>query len=211
MSSVSKGQSPGRPRAEVSAHTRENLLAAGRICFAESGYRGTRFEEIARRANVTRSAIYHWFDSKADLFAQVHADSIRILMSAYEARAAEHAHWKDKLRSALEANVALAEEHPGLWEVLAMAFAEAARDPELKSLIGRQGEDVTALLRSWLAHGLKVGEIDPSIDLETACGLLESTLFGLAWYRNMIDRPWDWKAMYQLLVRLLDRGLARPA
>ncbi|MBW1886541.1 MAG: TetR/AcrR family transcriptional regulator [Deltaproteobacteria bacterium] len=189
---VATGRRPGRPRAEVSAHTRDDILRAGRICFAANGYRGTSFQRIASQANISRSALYHWFESKPDLFVQVHADSIRIMMDAYRIQAAEHRHWKDKLRSALEANVGLAEEHPGLWEVVAMAFAEAGRDPELDARIGQQGEEITTLFGSWLEQGVEAGEIDPALDLKNVCGLLESTLFGLAWYRSMIRRPWDW-------------------
>ena len=77
-----------------------------------------------------------------------------------------------------------------------------------KGRIGQQGEEITTLFGSWLEQGVEAGEIDPALDLKNVCGLLESALFGLAWYRSMITRTWDWQAMYPLLVRLLDRGLS---
>ncbi|HZT64584.1 MAG TPA: helix-turn-helix domain-containing protein [Acidimicrobiales bacterium] len=46
-------------------------MAAARQLFADQGYAHTNREEVAERAGVTRGALYHHFDSKADLFAAV--------------------------------------------------------------------------------------------------------------------------------------------
>jgi len=62
---------PGRTQAERTASTRGALLRSARELFAERGYAGTGREEIAERAGVTRGALYHHFDSKADVFAAV--------------------------------------------------------------------------------------------------------------------------------------------
>jgi AcrR family transcriptional regulator len=60
-----------RTQAERTAATRSALLRAARDLFAERGYAATGREEIAERAGVTRGALYHHFDSKADVFTAV--------------------------------------------------------------------------------------------------------------------------------------------
>jgi AcrR family transcriptional regulator len=55
-----------------SAATRARLVKAARELFAERPYADVGTEEIVRRANVTRGALYHHFADKRDLFRAVH-------------------------------------------------------------------------------------------------------------------------------------------
>jgi AcrR family transcriptional regulator len=55
-----------------SAATRARLVSAARELFAERPYADVGTEEIVRRANVTRGALYHHFADKRDLFRAVH-------------------------------------------------------------------------------------------------------------------------------------------
>ncbi|MCP4684401.1 MAG: TetR/AcrR family transcriptional regulator [bacterium] len=51
---------------------RAQLLTAARKLFVKKGFRGTTTDEIARRAKLTKGALYHHFESKEDiLFAIV--------------------------------------------------------------------------------------------------------------------------------------------
>jgi AcrR family transcriptional regulator len=61
----------GRTQAQRSEATRTALIAAARELFAERGYGGVGTQEIVRRSGVTRGALYHHFEGKADLFRAV--------------------------------------------------------------------------------------------------------------------------------------------
>lgn len=67
---------------------REQLLRSATELFSEKGYEGTSTEEIARRAGLTKGALYFHFKSKEDmLFAIIqtmedrHRDSIKGLVT----------------------------------------------------------------------------------------------------------------------------------
>ena len=50
---------------------RFEILVAAADCFAERGYAVTSIDDVARRLGATKGRIYHHFQSKADLFAQI--------------------------------------------------------------------------------------------------------------------------------------------
>src|SRR5215218_6448542 len=85
------GAPPRSRKAEQSAATRAALIAAARRLFAERGYAGVGTEEIVRTAGVTRGALYHHFEDKADLFLAVYEEIERELVEQIAAQAASAA------------------------------------------------------------------------------------------------------------------------
>ena len=58
-------------REEYAEATYEALLESAAACFLESGFAATSLDAVAKRARVTKGAIYHHFASKRDLFLAV--------------------------------------------------------------------------------------------------------------------------------------------
>jgi AcrR family transcriptional regulator len=81
------GGGGGRP-AERSTSTRTRLVTAARELFAERPYADVGTEEIVRRAQVTRGALYHHFADKRDLFRAVHSQMEAELVEAIGAQLA---------------------------------------------------------------------------------------------------------------------------
>ena len=50
--------------------TRERIVRTALRVFLAEGYAGASLKEVARAAGVTKGAIYHYFESKEDLFAE---------------------------------------------------------------------------------------------------------------------------------------------
>jgi AcrR family transcriptional regulator len=104
-------------QAERSGATRARLLAAARELFAERGYADVGTEEIVRRAEVTRGALYHHFDDKRDLFRAVHED--------IEARLAE------EIGARIAAEAEAGTDPRELLAIGARAFLDACERPEI--------------------------------------------------------------------------------
>jgi AcrR family transcriptional regulator len=75
-------------KAEQGEATRSALVSAARELFTERGYGGVGTEEIVRRAELTRGALYHHFTDKKDLFRAVHEQIEGEVMEAIGGRMA---------------------------------------------------------------------------------------------------------------------------
>ena len=104
-------------QAEHSQATRARLLAAARPLFAERGYAAVGTEEIVRRAEVTRGALYHHFADKRDLLRAVHEDIEAELAEEIGAKIAAEAEAGTDARAVLELG--------------ARAFLDACERPEI--------------------------------------------------------------------------------
>lgn len=197
----------GRPSAAASAATRARILRAARRAFAARGYARARNREIAEAAGVTSPALYHWFASKADLFAAVHAECLAILLGAYREAAAAPVGCAGRLAAIVRANARLDRAHPGLAAFLALAPVEIARSPELARRVGDAGAEIPALLRAVLEEGVRAGELPADLDLPAAEAMLVAASFGMAWMRDQVGGPARHEAMLEAFARLLEAGL----
>jgi AcrR family transcriptional regulator len=96
--------------------TRAQLIATARSLFGKRGYASVGTEEIVRTAGVTRGALYHHFEGKADLFRAVFEEMERELAEriAHEALA-----------------------HEDVWEAHLAAvelFLDACQEPEVQRI-----------------------------------------------------------------------------
>ena len=64
---------PAALTADEAAERRSKILHAARWCFLNFGFAKTSFEDIAKRANISRTLLYRIFKDKEDLFTSVFA------------------------------------------------------------------------------------------------------------------------------------------
>mgnify|MGYP006447964239 CR=1 FL=1 len=58
-------------KAVIGEQTREEILEAASYYFVENGFEGTSIQNVADRAKVNKSLIYHHFQSKEELWKTV--------------------------------------------------------------------------------------------------------------------------------------------
>src|SRR3954462_3645008 len=108
----------GRPPASNSVATRQRILTVARETFAQLGWDQTTNKDVAEKSGVTSGALYHYFDSKLDIYLATYDD----VQEAIELRLREAMATADtfvgQFRAVLEAAHAMNAEDPSLARFL---------------------------------------------------------------------------------------------
>ena len=165
----------------------EEISAAALELFVERGYAGTRLEDVAARAGVSKGTVYLYFASKEELFKAVVREGLVSPLAEFRSAVLEQ-----YPGSALELLRMLVH---GWWERIGSApisgipkliVAEARNFPEIaKFYIAEVVEPGQAVLEAIVARGVANGEFRPVDPRETGA-LLVAPLLMIALWRNSL-------------------------
>jgi AcrR family transcriptional regulator len=113
---------------------REELLDIGAAMFAEKPYEDVQMEDIAERAGVSRSLLYHHFSSKRDLYVAIFtraSDRFLTRVSHDPLRPLAQ-----QLSAGLEAHIQSFVDHP--FEAVTINRGALSDDPAIQAIISQE-------------------------------------------------------------------------
>ncbi|MEL6985131.1 MAG: TetR/AcrR family transcriptional regulator [Actinomycetota bacterium] len=169
----------GRPPATNSAETRVRILDAARSKFAAHWYESASNRALAEAAGLTTGAIYHYFDSKLDIYTAVYADAREMAYTRFEKAIVGHETFASQLAATLEVAHELNVEDPTLAQFLGSSRVDVARDPILAEAV-RAIETSTPItfFEDLVDLGIETGEIAKA-DRPLLLALLRTIVVGL--------------------------------
>jgi AcrR family transcriptional regulator len=164
------------------------LREAGRL-FARHGYAGTRLEDVAAAAHVTKPIVYRHFGSKKGLYMALlekHRDDLPTFVEhADGAAAADGRGAADDIGAIIERWLDYVRENSYAWVML---FRDASGDDEIRDLRRQVSLRAREVLAAFIAE--RAGSYTPPEQVEPAAELLRSGLAGLAlWWIDHPDVP----------------------
>ena len=109
----------GRPLASNSVETRQRILDVARQTFADVGWEVTTNKVVAEKADVTSAAIYHYFDSKLEMYRAVHDDAEERVSAEFGIAAATSDTFVGQFEAVLERAYKMNSRDPSLARFLA--------------------------------------------------------------------------------------------
>jgi AcrR family transcriptional regulator len=180
---MNRGESPGPAgrrdgrQAELRGTARERLLQAAADEFVERGYAGASIQAIAKRAGLTRGAVYWNFKNKQELFLTLLDERIdepaRALMQLTETAPADEA----TAAAVSEGLARLVSNQAPLVMLLFEHWAAAARDPKLRRAFNARQRK----LRDTLAHALEARHATTGVPLTYPADRLAAAVLALAY------------------------------
>lgn len=196
----------GRPRASDSSATRERILRTARVTFSELGYAATTNKHLAANADVTTGAIYHYFESKLDLYRAVTSDAQTFVYDQFEDVVANATSFVSGLEALLDLAHELNNTDPSLACFLGAVRIDVRRNPELRSVFKTSTIRREAFFESLVDLGIRTGEIDVD-DRTRVVALIRVVLIGLV--DAVSDDPDVHRAAIQGIKRLIEGKLIR--
>ncbi|HET7321000.1 MAG TPA: TetR/AcrR family transcriptional regulator, partial [Longimicrobiaceae bacterium] len=155
----------------------EILDAAVRV-MSQCGYRGTRLEEVAEAAGISKATLYHYFKSKDELLAEAALQPTRATLAAVEDAARQPgAPASVRLRLMLQ-RMWSHQRAPEILQGMRLVWGELAQDaPALFQLFVREVLlPRWALIEGLIEEGQAAGEFRLDVDAQVAARAMTSAL-----------------------------------
>jgi AcrR family transcriptional regulator len=167
---------PRRAKIRPDEPGREKVLEAALELFGERGYHATSIAEIGERADIAKSVLYHYFESKAALYeAIVEAQTGELLERVAAAVPSDPR--APRVRPGVDAYLRFLAERPAAWRLL---VRDPPADPALIDVHERLARQRTAALGALLATPAKRATAGPHVELVGAA----IRAFAAWWYEH---------------------------
>jgi TetR/AcrR family transcriptional regulator len=145
-------------------HTRRHLLAAARAAFTAGGLEGARVDDIARRANVNKQLVYHYFGSKDGLYAAVLEEVYREIRTEEAALSLDTFPAEEAMRRLIEFSFDYLAKSPDFVRLLADENAQAGRHLQGLQALEEMNRPIIEVIRKTLARGAEEGVFRRGLD-----------------------------------------------
>ena len=198
----------GRPPTTVNGQTvPERLVEVSLRLFAEKGFEGTSVQDVVAAAGVTKGAMYHYFDSKDDLLAEIYARVLRLQMERLESFVGQDASAADRVFGAAADVVVTTIEHLDSTTVFFRSLHQLSKDKADE--VRRERRRYHDAFRGMVLEGQQSGEFRDDVSADLVVDFFFGSVHHLPMWWKADGRPSAAEVGSTFATLLLD-GLKRP-
>lgn len=157
-------RSDGSPKIRDAEATKKRILAAAKKEFAKSGLGGARVDVIAERAKANKRMIYHYFNSKEELFQRVLEEAYVDIRTAEQKLALEHLDPKDALEILVRFTWDYYLKNPEFLTLVNSENLHKAKHLKKSEVIHIVSRRFVAMVKGILDRGVASGDFRPGVD-----------------------------------------------
>ena len=158
------------------------ILAAALEVFAERGFQAARLEEVAKRAGVSKGALYLYFETKADLFRAVVTDAVSPNLERVKLLAKAEVPFEQAVRMGVGMLARHVVTDRRITGVVKLVIAESRNHPELATIWHETVvEPGIQLMAGLIAAAQARGEVRPGDPRLFAFGIMGPMVLSMVW------------------------------
>ena len=177
--------SPKERRQRNRAEMQKAILDAARAVMREHGVAALSLREVARSVKMQAPSLYTYYPSKMALYDALFLEGTRTLRAYMEPVFQQPGSFPERLKTALEAYLRFAQEHPDLYQLCFERPVPGFVPSEESMAKSREG---LARFEAELAEAIVEGQIRPGVPATQARDLIIAMMHGLT-SQHMANEP----------------------
>jgi len=165
-----------KPRENIIQDTKQYIIGTARSLFSEYSYLGVSMDDIAKKLNITKAALYYHFTGKAEIYTEVLNDVFdKLSLSVSEALSEKTV--DKKLHKLIRNYLDFGLKEKNLVKSLMLKLSPA--DPQIKNRITQLREQIIGLIQPVIKEMSASKKITRKVDDKLLTSLLVGTMNGL--------------------------------
>ncbi len=191
---------PPLPKSAKAQRTRQKILQAARVIFAERGFAKATAEEISTRAGVGYGTFYLYFADKRQ--------ALHTILSEVDDQLYQLRHSEEIPKTGLGALAPIKATISGFFEsfktnadILKICHELSATDPDFREQHDKVRARLVNRMKEHIIKGMELGNtrsVDPEIASVALAGLIET--IAVEWFFK--NQPWDKQKVIQTVSKL---------
>ncbi|WP_432323543.1 HTH-type transcriptional regulator RutR [Yersinia enterocolitica] len=148
-------------RSKAGAAKRQLIMTAALELFSLYGFHGTSLDQVAERADVSKTNLLYYFPSKEALYIAVLKDILAIWLAPLKALQADQQP-VDAIRHYIALKLAVSRDHPQASRLFCLEMVQGAPllKQELAGELKTLFDDKVLIIRRWMDDGL-IAKVEP--------------------------------------------------
>lgn len=190
--------------------TRRDILRAALDLFYEKGYSKTTFDEIAKRINLTKGAVYWHFRNKPDIVSALIKEAFERVTAVIESHLPDGPGLKT-MQTAFVKDAVLIRDNPDYRKFLFFVLFQMEWSEPIFKKIGDSLRDIRHFplhqTKQALTFAQKSGEISPNINIEETAVAILAFWDGLVRCEISNSSPYDFPTLVNNSFDIVIKGL----
>jgi len=191
------------PRRDVSEERRNQILDAAGEVFAAKGFQKARMDDIADKANLSKGALYWYFENKDSIVIQIfnrifsrEAEDFRGLIDSQESSSDRITYYTDRVIIDVNRLLKFA---PVAYEFLSLAFRQKFFKGAFKLYLKEHMDILTPIIQQGVESG-EFKDIDPKEAAIALGSLFEGTLLLWVYDSDLVNPGYHIRTGVELLL-----------
>jgi len=191
---------------EYKQEAKDRIVKAAYEVFAKRGYHDTTMDDIAERLNVSKGALYQYFNSKEELFRAILAARFNTMTEMLPSTPAGGS-FSESCQAFLRTLTADTSSLGLGFEVI----SEAARNPALAKVVRENYQETTKAIEECLQEWRRKGSLRKDLDVHLLTRGLIALYDGLILSLAIGTAPSEVREIFAEFLRAMEEGMLRKA